>query len=157
MAKEDSFNAAMSACSMYGGLFKDVAQELGMEKALVLHTKQGEIFGSHFASTLKEQIGNKELDVKNFGSFMRGALDGFGLTYESEETPTSILFKNYRCPFYEGFKMAGIDHDTISSMCNRMAPAEYAEINKLFPKFQAQAKFRTSPNSYCTEEFMIKK
>jgi hypothetical protein len=46
---EDAFNAAKVMCTMYGGFFKDVAGEVGSEKALALHAKQGEQFGAILA------------------------------------------------------------------------------------------------------------
>lgn len=46
---EDAFNAAKVMCTMCGGFFKDVAGEVGSEKALALHAKQGEQFGAILA------------------------------------------------------------------------------------------------------------
>ena len=157
MAKEDAFNAAVSVFSMYGGLFKDVAREFGMEKALAFHAKQGDMFGAHFAAMLKEKLGSKEVDMRTLSSILKGAMDGFGFTYESVETPTSIVLKNHKCPIYDGFRMAGLDHKTINSMCSQMSQAEYEGIKKIYPMIQGRAELKTSPDGYCTEEFIIKK
>ena len=157
MGREDVFNAVKSVASIYGGFFKDVAEEIGMERALALHAKQGEGFGVMLAGMVRDQLGDKEFDMKTFSSVYSGAYEGFGFTYEMEESHTSILVKAYQCPLYEGFKMAGLDDKTIESMCSLMSAAEYAEIKKVYPELTGRVKFRTAPDKPCVEEFLLEK
>jgi len=157
MGSKDALNAATSAYSTYGGLFKEVVKEFGMEKALALAAKQGESMGAQMAATLKKKLGGKELDTKTVAAVTKEMMDGSGYTYEMKETPASVVMKVDKCPFYEGLKMAGLDDKTIKSICTRMGEGTNDVIKKQFPKLQTRLKFRTSPDSFCTEEFALRK
>jgi len=156
MGSKDALNAATSAYSTYGGLFKEVVKEVGMEKALALLTKQGESSGAKMAGMVKKKLGTKELDMKTFADVIKQMPDE-GWTYEMEETPTSIVMKVDKCAFYEGLKMAELDDKTIKTICTRMVDGMNDSIKKQFSKVQIKVKFRTSPDSFCTEEFVLRK
>jgi len=156
MAREEVFNAAKSAFSMYGGLFNGIAQEIGMEKALELHAKQGESFGAMIGEMLRQQLGNKGPDTKTFSSILRLLYVGFGFDAEFDVGPTSISIKVTRCPFYEGARMARLDHETIGNMCKAMANAEYTKLKEYYPKTEGKVKYRESPEGYCLEQFTLK-
>ena len=157
MAREDAFNGAKSACAMLGGFLKDVEQEIGMEKALLLYGRQGEPLGSMLAGITKQQLGDKEFDFKTFAAVLSGAYQMFGLTYEIEENATSTKVRVFQCPIYEGFKEAGLDHQTTEALCNRMAAVEYAELKKVIPQLCGSLKFRSAPDQPCVEEFVLEK
>ena len=89
MGREDAFNATKSVASIYGGFFKDVAEVIGMERALALYAKQGKVFGVMLVGMVRDQLGDKEFDMKTFSSVCSRAWEGFGFTYEVEESPTS--------------------------------------------------------------------
>jgi len=157
MAREEAFNAAKAVSSILGGFFKDVANEIGLEKALSLYAKQGEVFGAMMAGTAKERLGDKEFDMKTFASVLSRVFQMCGFTYELEDTPTSIKVSGFQCPFYEGFKSAGLDDQTIEALCSRMGAAEYAEYKKVFPQLSGRLKFRSAPDQPCIEEFELEK
>ena len=71
MASEDAFNAAKMAFCSWGGFFKDVAQEIGAEKAIALYAKSGEAFEAWFAQTTRERLASpngRGLGVRSTGS-----------------------------------------------------------------------------------------
>jgi len=94
MAREDAFNAAKATSTLLGGFFKDVANEIGLEKALSLYAKHGEVLGAMMARAVKERLGDKEFDMKTLASVASGFSQICGFTYELEETPTSIKVKS---------------------------------------------------------------
>ncbi len=157
MAREDAFNAAKATSTVLGGFFKDVANEIGLEKALSLYAKQGEVFGAMTARTVKERLGDKEFDMKTFASVLSGFFQMCGFTYELEDTPTSIKASQFQCPFYEGFKSAGLDDQTIEALCSRMGALELAEYKKAFPQLSGRLKIRSAPDQPCTEELELEK
>ena len=106
MAKEDVFNATMSMVGMYGGLFKAIADDFGLDKALEYHGRQGEPFGMMIGETLKQQLGDKKPTPEALKAILQPMMEGFGFDMEYDVSPTEISFKIPRCPFYEGFKMA---------------------------------------------------
>jgi len=157
MGSKDVSKAVAGAYSMYGGLFKEVVKEVGMEKALALAAKQSERESAQMAGTLKKKLGGKELDIKTLVAVTEEMMGGSGYTYEIEETPTSLTAKIDKCPLSEGLKMAGLDDKTIKTMCTRMAKAGNDAIKKQFPKVQTRLKFRASPDGFCTEEMILRK
>lgn len=159
MGSEDAFNAAKSVTSMSGVFFNAVAQEVGMERALALLSKSDEIVGSMTGKMMKEQMGIEELDVKTTSSLMKEMSEGLGFSPEIEESPTTVLVKNFKCPFYEGLQGAGFDHGTIEAFC-RNGPA--VMMSALFEQLDPKAsyrfkKFRSSPDDFCEEEIVLKK
>ena len=128
MAKDDVFNATMSSMSMYGGLFKAIADDVGLDKAIEYHGKQGELFGMMISETLKQQLGDKAPTTEALKSVLQPEVEGFGFDAEFDVSPTEVSIKVPRCPIYEGFKMAGLDHETIGKMCSARARQIHSEI-----------------------------
>ena len=155
MASQDVYNASKGSFAMYGGLLKSVAEEFGLEKALELHSKQGESFGTGFAEALKQPLGDEDLDIETLYSVMKSMLEGFGIDAEIESGPRAMSIKITDCPIYDGCREAGIDHETIGKMCHGMASTEYAKIREFFPNFDASVKFKDSPEDYCLEKYTL--
>ena len=160
MTKEDAFNTAKNAFSMYGAFFNTVAQEIGVEQALNLHTKTCEMMGVHMGQMTKEQMGLKELDAKTAAMVARSVVSGFGISnVDAEEKPTSVLIKVHECPVYEGDHAVGIDDETIEVMCRKGALRFMDTFFKqLDPNASYQLKkFRSAPDDCCEEEFTLRK
>jgi len=155
MAKEDVYNASKGSFGMYGGLFKDVAEEVGMEKALELHARRGDDFGIGLCEMLKQKLGDKDLDIETLNSVMQPVMDSFGIDAEINLSPHAMSVKITDCPIYDGCKEAGIDHETIEKMCHIMAGQEYAKLNEYFPNFNASIQFKDSPEGYCLEKYTL--
>lgn len=157
MSKKDSFNATKGSFSLYGGFFKDVAQELGLEKAVALHANQGKLFGAAVASMLKEELGRKKFNLATLESVYTKVLQEFGMTPEFEKGRSTLKVEFLRCPIYEGCVSAGLDHKTIELMCNQYGANESEEIRKVFPQLSGCLKFRSAPDEPCVEEFVVSK
>jgi hypothetical protein len=158
MAKDGAFNATKAAFAMYGGLLRDVAQEIGIEKAIALHARRGEAFGAELAEMTKKALGKKKLNMKTFVSFETQAGEVFGMNGQiREEKKNSCKVIWARCAIYEGLSSAGLDHQTIESLCSKMSGVEYAELTKAFPQFSGCVKFRSAPDQPCVEEFALVK
>jgi len=141
LTNEDAFNVAKSAFSMYGAFFNNVAQEIGVEQALNLHTKTTEMMGVQMGQMTKEQMGISELDAKAAAMVARSVVSGFGISkVDAEEKPTSVLIKVHGCPLYEGYRAVGIDDETIEVLCRKGA-----------------LKFRSAPDDCCEEEITLRK
>jgi hypothetical protein len=157
MSKKDVFNAAKGSFAFYGGFFKDVAQELGPDKAVALHANQGKPFGAAVAGMLKDELGRKKLNLAAWESVYAKACREFGITAEFEKKRSTLKAKVGHCPIYEGCISAGLDHKTIEAMCSQMAALEYEEVKKLYPQFSGCLKFRATPDESCVEEFVLLK
>jgi len=156
MAKEDVYNATMISMSMYGGLFKAIADDVGLDKALEYHAKQGIPFGTMIGETMKQQLGDKAPTTEALKSVLQPLMGSFGFDAEYDVSPTEISNKIPRCPLYDGWKMAGLDHETIGKMCSAMSSAEFAQLKKYYPKIEGSVKFRDSSEGYCLEKFTLK-
>jgi hypothetical protein len=157
MQKEDAFNATKVMSTMYGGLFKDVAGELGNEKALALHAKHGEQSGAMLAGMLRAQVTEKGLNIETLSSVLSQAPAVFGMTPEVEETAGAVRLRTLQCPIYDGCKDAGLDHETIGACCRAMAAAEYAALTKAFPQISARLEFRPAADQPCVEHYALAK
>jgi len=154
---EAAFNATTSMASMYGGFFKAVAQEIGMERALAIHAKLGEPFGVQIGEALKKKFGDKKPDTESLKAVFKPMLASFGYTNEEYKvTPKTLSIAIPKCPFYEGFKAVGLDHETIGKMCKAMAKVEYSQVKRLYPKIEGSAQFKDSPKVSCVETWTIK-
>ncbi len=157
MSKKDLFNATKQTMSLYGGFFKDVAQEVGMEKALVMHANQGKAVGAGLAATLKAELGRKKINLAALESVTTKMVQSLGMEPKIEKKRGVLKEEHLRCPLYEGLSSAGLDHDTIETMCKQLSVLEYAEITKAFPNVSASVKFRATAAEPCIEEFTILK
>jgi hypothetical protein len=156
MAKEHAYQAAMSAMSLYGGLFKTIADDVGLDKALEYHGKQGEPFGIMIGETMKQQLGDKAPTTEAIKSVTQPSMESFGFETEFEMSPTELSVKVIRCPFYDGYKMAGLDHETIGKMCSALSSGEFAKLKEYYPNISGSVKFRDSAEGYCLEKFILK-
>ena len=160
MTKEDAFNSAKNAFSMYGAFFNNVAQEIGLERALKLDTKTNETMGVQMGQMTKEQMDIKELDTKTAAMVIKSVVSGFGISkIDTEEKPTSVLIKVHGCPVFEGRRTIGMDDETIEAMCRKGALGFMDTFFKqLDPNASYQLKkFRSGPDDCCEEEFTLRK
>lgn len=157
MQKEDVFNATKVMSTLYGGLFMEAAKEVGSERALAFHAKQGVMLGEMLAGMLRAQVAGKELDLRTLSSLISASTTVLGMTPYVEETSTSAKVCTRECPVYDGMKDAGLDHETIGSTCRAMAAAEYAVLAKAFPQVSVRLEFRSAPGGTCVEECSLTK
>jgi hypothetical protein len=157
MSKKDSYNATKQTFQVYGGFFKEAAQEMGMDKALALHGNQGKPMGAALAGMLQEELGRKKLNFASLESVLTKALQSWGMTPVCEKKRGILNVKHVHCPIYDGLSSVGLDHQTIEMMCHQMAALEYDEIKKVFPQFSGCVKVRSTAEEPCIEEFAIVK
>jgi hypothetical protein len=141
---------------MYGGLFKSVIEELGLEKALELHSKQGEPFGVIIGERLKEELSGKDPDMRILKSIIEPLMGSFGFTAEYQADKNSLNIIIPKCPMYAGFQMAGLDHDTITKMCAAMSKVEMDGVNRYHPTVYGKVQHKDLPEGTCIESFFIK-
>jgi hypothetical protein len=157
MKKDAAFSASKQMCGLYAGFFKGAAEVMGVAKAVEIHAIQGKPFAAAVSSTLKEKLGKKKLNYAAFESVYAGVREALGFKDEYRKGRSVLKVETLRCPVYEGYATAGLDHKTIEMMCRQMATLEYDEIKKTFPEFSGCLKFRSAPDEQCVEEFVILK
>jgi hypothetical protein len=156
----DVFVAAKMVNAGFGSFFRDVAQEIGRDRALEIMIKQFEQFWGERAKQIKTSWENDELDLNTLAAEaeafwrMMGFFDG-----TVEATPTSLVYTTNKCPFYEGFLESGVDHSTIEAYCRGKDNAGDAQSKQyLSPDAGLKLrKFRSGPDDYCIEEEVILK
>ena len=160
MTNEDAFNAAKNVFTQYGVFYNNVAEKIGEEQALELHTKTCEMMGAQMGQMTKEQMGITKLDPKTAITITKSVIDNFGISnVDAEVKPTSAVIKVHECPIYEGLRAAGIDDGNIELMC-RNASLKFMNslVKQLDPNASYQLKkYRESPDDCCEEEFTLRK
>ena len=157
MSKKSSYIASKGALSLYGGFFKAVAQDIGLEKALALHENLWKSLGAASVTALKEKLGRRKVNLAAWQSIEEKFCEDLGFTAEFKKQGSTLTVKTLECPIYAGFKEAGLDHGTIESMCNKMADAVYGEAKREFPQLSGSLKFRDTPDKACVEQFVLLK
>jgi hypothetical protein len=157
MSKKDTFNATKQAMSLYAGLFKEVVQEVGLDKAIEMHARQGTPMGVAIAGMLKEDLGRKKLNLAALESMTTKVAGSFGITPKFEKKRGVLKAIHGRCPVYEACLSAGIDPQVIERMCQQMEALAYDEIKKAYPQFSGCVKVRATAEEPCIEEFAISK
>lgn len=154
MGMEDVFNGAKSAMTFYDAYLKTVAEEIGMDQAVSLHTKMFETMGEMQGKMIKEQAGTEEIDTKAALSLVKSAPESLGITMEVvEESPQRVSFKVSKCPIYEAAQMMGVEPETIEALC-RSGPVRFmdAMTKQLNPNFSYQLqRFRSGADDFCEE------
>ncbi len=147
----------MNMTAMIGAFFNTVAEELGRKQSLASLSKSLENLGAMSGKMTKEQMGIEKLDASTIGSIMKGMVETYGLTSKLEESPKTVLIKNYKCPFYDGLQAAGFDHEAVEAFC-RHGPATMVKsfFGQIDPTVKYQLKkFRSTAEDFCEEEFVL--
>jgi hypothetical protein len=125
MLREEVYQATKKVFGLYGALFDLVAREVGMEKALALHVEAHERLGITAGKLIQEKLGKEKPDLQRLGGILQESNLSIGIESElAGVTPTSIVFRNLRCPLYDGYRMGGLDDKKAETLCQRGAPAK---------------------------------
>jgi len=148
MITEEVYEAAKNGYSAYGKFFKAVTEEIGMKKALELHgcgyADYGPIFDEMF----------KTLSLDELGVSMGEMFTSLGLDTKISQTSNSVKATTQRCPEYDGYKEAGLDHETIKKLCHCTIESVDASLQKLGANGRVSIKkYRSDSADYCIEEF----
>jgi hypothetical protein len=154
MGMEDTLNGATAAMTFFNSYIKTVADEIGMERAVDLHTKMCKTTGAMQGQMMKEQAGIEEIDAKAAWSIVKAIPEGIGISSEViEESPQEVVVKLHKCPVYTAGQMLGLDAETIETMCrNGSAQLMHAATKELNPNLSYQLrKYRSGPDDFCEE------
>ena len=151
MSSEEVFDASKNGFSTYGKFFKAVAKDIEMERALELHEIGYEDYGPVFDEMFKT------LSLEELSTNIGGMLTSMGLDTKISQTSDSVIATTHRCPEYEGFKEAGLDHETIKKLCLCSVGSINASLQKLGAYGGISInKYRSDSDDYCIEEFKKK-
>jgi len=158
MATEHAFGGAKNAFIFYGAYLNTVAQEMGMERALALHTKMLETAGAMQGKTMKERTGMEEVDAKAAWSLVRAVPESLGISFEVvEESPSRVRIRYGQCSVCEGWHMGGLDDKTRETMC-RVGSMRFMDtaVKQLNPRLSYQlTKYRSALNDFCEEQIVL--
>jgi hypothetical protein len=159
MAIQDAFNGAKNAFAFYGAYLNTVAQELGMERALALHTRMLEGMGPTQGKAIKEQAGGGEIDAKAAYSLAKAVPEGLGLVFEvQEESPSRVRWRCRDCSAHDGWQMTGLDDTTLETMC-RAGSVRFmdAAVKQLNPRLSYEVlRYRSAADDSCEEQIVLR-
>jgi hypothetical protein len=158
MAIEDTFSGAKNAYTHYFAYLNTVAQEIGMEQAVALHTKMCEAMGARQGKIIKEQAGGDGFDAEVVGQLAKKFIEGLGISSQvTKENPQEVITKIGRCPLYEACQVVGLDAENIESLCHAGA-LKFMDtmVKQLNPNLNYEVrKFRTSAEDVCEEAIVM--
>ena len=157
MVRDEAYNAAKYVFTRYGRYFKDTADIIGIDKAIEIYSKFGEKDGENSAQMLEAEWKDKKLDLNAIGKMWVNYYESVGYDNKIEVSPTSILFRMDKCPFYSGFIEAGVKHEDIEKMCRGSNKSFGSKLKKFDSNAGSRvAKFRSGIDDYCEEEITLK-
>ena len=156
MSNGNMFEGLKMGATLYGGLYKDVADDMGAGKALALHGKQCQVMGAMMAEGMRAQLAGKDLTPHTLAEAVGTLESSMGLSPVIEETPTGVIARNTSCPFYEGYEAAGLDLAGIRTLCEAAEAAEQPAIQKVLPQVSVRLAFRKTPADACVEIYELK-
>ena len=146
---EKEFNVAVR----WAGSVATIFQRLGIEKTLENAKAQGEDTGAMFVEGLKQMGG---FTPENMAKVIDQAYLPLGLiNIENKVNPTSLVMTVGKCPVYEGFKMAGLDDETIGKICTTRENAVHAALAEAFDVTVNYT--RNKPDGPCVTVFKVEK
>ena len=146
MSSEKVFDATKNGFSTYGKFFKAVSKEIGMERALELHGYGYQDYGPVFDEMFRT------LNLEELGVNLGGMLTSLGYDPKISQTSNSVIATTYRCPEYDGFEEAGLDHETIKKLCVCSVGSIDASLQKLGANGGMSInKYRSDSDDYCIE------
>jgi hypothetical protein len=151
MAKDEVFTAVRDSCTILGGFLTEVFQEVGRDRATEMYGRVFDGFGEMIANVVEEHRGDSE-GAGKVAAYLEQLYEGFGIDAELEISPTTILTHSHACPFYDGYKAAGLGHETIESLCHSAIACEAAAFKRTVPDGNLSlTRFRATPDDFCTE------
>ena len=159
MTTQDTFNGAKSGLTFMRAYVNTVAQEIGVEKALTLDTKVSEALGAMNGKMIKEQLGDREIGVKEASQVLLNVIEkGYGIQSDVvDESPDKIACKIGKCPVFESAQALGMDVKDIEATCRASAIIFMDSIAKqLNPNLSYQlTKFRSTADECCEETIVL--
>jgi hypothetical protein len=152
---EEVFNATKLVYMGWGLFFREVAQEIGTQRTLDLLITMDR---KSKAPQIQQLGESDEIDLKARAAGQTHLWEMLGFDTTIEATDTSLITTTPKCPFYEGFLEAGIDHNTIEAFCRGKDDAGDTQYKQLVGPHAGlkMRKFRSGPDDYCIEETILK-
>lgn len=149
--EEERYHSATQVFSLYGRFFKHVAEETGLETALKLQVRSGEEGGIRIGKWMKERKGVESLSAETFLPILKelNAPFGYDSTYTIEGN--SIILNTHRCPWYQGFRLSGHDHEARGALCGYFLRAFFKGLKQVYPNVEYNLGFRKDKEGKCVE------
>jgi hypothetical protein len=123
MSQDATYRAVKTSFLMYGEFFRNVVREIGMERALVLHSQLGVPYGKKLAGMVQERAAASGLDIQALSAIQEANALEFGLPVETGAKGNVSQMTVRTCPIYDGLREAGLDHATVEALCQRLSAA----------------------------------
>ncbi len=151
---EEAFTVALGWAKFYGEFYKEVIAEIGLQRTVTMLERAGKSTGAMFVIELKKL---ETFSLEAMGKMFEQAYRPLGIINLKVVSTSDLLeSKVGRCPIYEGFKMAGLDDDTIEKLCRSREGAVNEVIMEAFPEVKASLTWN-KPDGDCLSRFIIEK
>ena len=152
---EDLNRTTAQVFALYGGFFKHVAEEFGVEKALELQAKSGKEAGERIGRWMRERRGVDMLDAETFLPLLKEINDPFGYDSTYEVESNRVILTTHRCPLYQGLLDYGHDHNRSGYLCGYLLRAFFKGLKEVYPNVEYDLDFREDMEGRCIETITI--
>jgi hypothetical protein len=157
MESEELYFATRKVFATYAAFFTEVANAIGLEKALTLHERVHERLGIGLAQLLSGPC-HAQCKLETLQELLVQSNRSLGMSSEVLEcSPSLAVIKNDRCPMFDGYWMGGMDEQTSRLLCERGCMVKLsAALRTLNPHIEFRLKcYRARPEDACLEEIAL--
>ncbi|MFW9821727.1 MAG: hypothetical protein ACFFE4_02250 [Candidatus Thorarchaeota archaeon] len=157
---EDAFNGAMAGFAFFGGLFNQVAEDIGEDKALKFLEKMSKTIGTMQGTIIKGQVRRdkiKDVTPSVANTLIGDLLTAIGMETETVDTTSEkVHLKLKRCPVYEAGRLLGLDTKKICQ--HSTVPFMDTILKKINRNLSYELeRYRTGSDDCCEESITLKK
>jgi len=104
---------------------------------------------------MEERKGVESLSAESFLPILKEINEPFG--YDSTYTieGNSIILNTHRCPWYQGFRLSGHDHETRGELCGYFLRAFFKGLKQVYPNVEYNLDFREDKDGKCVETITL--
>lgn len=146
----DSVKAIFGA---YGKFIKDVADEIGWEKAVEIYAKSGQREASQIIQFIKTH--DTDTRLKDWAEEYPRFYNSSGWRMGADVTRDTVEYTIHRCPVFDGFFDAGLSREEINELCRANHVAQDRLIKTEFPGAGFASRVKPSKEEPCREKYTI--
>ena len=150
---EETYQAVKAAYRSYGTFIKELAEEIGWEKILLIRKKIGTRTGETAVKFFKSH--DPETRLAEFGEMNADWYNKSGWVMTNMATKTESEAHIQTCPIFDGFTEAGLSVEHVNALCKAVHGGVDERIKQDFPDAKFTSVLKKSGDHECIEKFTI--
>jgi hypothetical protein len=134
---------------------QEVAKELGWDKVGATQERVGSKVAEGLAGAVLGSCTGNAVEPGALAAVLDAAVGSLAIECEHQAEHGKVTGTYRRCPIYDGWAAAGLDHTTIQKLCEAWGSGERRRWRQMVPGVARQGKFRETSQDVCLEEYTL--